>query len=158
MIPPYGRQHRLPDDVPSEYRFSFCPGVRLPLALLGIRPATSRIVIDGETLDVRFGPWRVRTPLSNVVAVEQPGPLSPWRALGVRLSLADRGLTFGSDPLGGVCIRFAEPVRGIDPVGMVRHPGLTVTVEEPELLAARLHPFDPLQDHRPVDTDRRTHS
>jgi hypothetical protein len=148
----------LQEGLPSEYRFSFHSAVRLPLALLGIRPATSRIVIDGETLDVRFGPWRVRTPLSNVVAVEQSGPLSPWRALGVRLSLADRGLTFGSDPLGGVCVRFARPVRGIDPVGLVRHPGLTVTVEEPELLTARLRPFDPAPDPRPVDTDRRNHS
>jgi hypothetical protein len=125
---------------------------------VGVRPATSRIVVDAQSLDVRFGPWRVRTPLANIAGAEQSGPLSPVRALGVRLSLADRGLTFGSDSLGGVCIRFREPVRGIDPLGLIRHPGLTVTVETPELLAARLQPLDPPQDSVTVDTDRRTHS
>jgi hypothetical protein len=157
MIPPQEPRHRSPDDGPAEFAFSFRPAVRVPLALVGVRPTTSRIVIEEETLDVRFGLWRVRTPLANVAGAELSGLLSPWRALGVRLSLADRGLTFGSDPLGGVCIRFREPVRGIDPLGLVRHPALTVTVEAPERLAARLHPLDPPQHPVTADADRRTH-
>ena len=58
--------------------------------------------------------------------------------LGARLSLADRGLTFGTVATRGVCIQFREPVRGIEPTGLLRHPNLTVTVAEPDLLVTRL--------------------
>ena len=42
-----------------------------------------------------------------------------------------------------MCVRFrggggSEPVRGIEPTGLLRHPGLTVTVAQPELLVASL--------------------
>jgi hypothetical protein len=48
------------------------------------------------------------------------------------VSLADRGLTFASNGRSGVCPRFKQPVRGVDPLGIVRHPGLTVTVDDAE--------------------------
>ena len=41
-----------------------------------------------------------------------------------------RGKTFGTTTDGGVCITFDNPVRGLDPLGVLRHPGLTVTVED----------------------------
>ncbi|MCR6483778.1 hypothetical protein M8542_13215 [Amycolatopsis sp. OK19-0408] len=91
--------------------------------------------LDGDGLRVRLGPWLVTTPLSNIVGAEVSGPFSPLRGLGVRLSLADHGLTFGTTTDRGVCLRFREPVRGIDPWGLIRHPGLTVTVSEPDLVA-----------------------
>jgi len=37
-----------------------------------------------------------------------------------------------------VCIRFHVPVRGVDGLGVVRHPGLTVTVEDVHGLVAAL--------------------
>ena len=52
------------------------------------------------------------------------------------LSFADRGLTFATNDVAGVCFTFREPVTGIDPLGTVRHPGLTVTVAAPQDLAA----------------------
>ncbi|MET9000403.1 hypothetical protein [Amycolatopsis sp. Hca4] len=91
--------------------------------------------LDAAGLRVRFGPWLVETPLSNLAGAEATGPYHPLRVLGPRLSLADRGLTFGTTTQGGVCLRFREPVRGIDPWGRIRHPGLTVTVSEPVLVA-----------------------
>ncbi|HET6710513.1 hypothetical protein [Amycolatopsis sp.] len=91
--------------------------------------------LDAAGLRVRFGPWLVETPLSNLAGAEATGPYRALRVFGVRLSLADRGLTFGTTTRGGVCLRFREPVRGIDPWGWLRHPGLTVTVSEPELVA-----------------------
>ncbi|WP_410611494.1 hypothetical protein [Amycolatopsis sp. lyj-109] len=91
--------------------------------------------LDADGLRVRFGPWLVETPLSNLAGAEATGPYRALRVFGVRLSLADRGLTFGTTTRGGVCLRFREPVRGIDPWGRIRHPGLTVTVSEPELVA-----------------------
>ena len=45
-----------------------------------------------------------------------------------------QALTFGTTTRGGVCLRFREPVAGIDPWGRIRHPGLTLTVAEPELV------------------------
>lgn len=101
--------------------------------------AGSGLELDADGLRVRFGPWLVTTPLGNIAGAEVSGPFSPVRALGVRLSLADRGLTFGTTTEGGVCLRFREPVRGIDPWGLIRHPGLTVTVCEPDLVAEAIN-------------------
>ncbi|WP_410673952.1 hypothetical protein [Amycolatopsis sp. cmx-4-68] len=95
----------------------------------------SGLDLDADGLRVRLGPWLVTTPLSNLAGAEVSGPFSPLRGLGVRLSLADRGLTFGTTTGRGVCLRFHEPVPGIDPWGLIRHPGLTVTVSEPDLVA-----------------------
>jgi hypothetical protein len=36
------------------------------------------------------------------------------------VSLKDRGLTFAGNPGAGVCIRFHRPVKGVDPVGLIR--------------------------------------
>jgi hypothetical protein len=95
----------------------------------------SGLELDAGGLRVRLGPWLVTTPLSNVAGAEVSGPYRALRGLGIRLSLADRGLTFGTTTEGGVCLRFREPVPGIDPWGLIRHPGLTVTVAEPDLVA-----------------------
>jgi hypothetical protein len=95
--------------------------------------------LDAAGLRVRFGPWLVETPLSNLAGAEATGPYRALRVFGVRLSLADRGLTFGTTTRGGVCLRFREPVRGIEPWGRIRHPGLTVTVSEPELVAEAIN-------------------
>jgi hypothetical protein len=62
-----------------------------------------------------------------------------WKVLGPpHLSFRDRGLTFATNQERGVCVRFHEPVAGIDPRGWIRHPGLTVTVEDPEALIAAI--------------------
>jgi hypothetical protein len=38
----------------------------------------------------------------------------------------------------GVCIRFLKPVRGLEPLGVLRHPGLTVTPRDPDGLVEAL--------------------
>jgi hypothetical protein len=101
--------------------------------------ARSGLDLDAGGLRVRLGPWFLATPLSNLAGAEVSGPYHALRGLGVRLSLADRGLTFGTTTEGGVCLRFREPVPGIDPWGLIRHPGLTVTVAEPDLVAAAIN-------------------
>jgi hypothetical protein len=106
--------------------------VRLPRPDDGVR-------FDGALFTVRFGPWRVRTGTANIASAEVAGPYRAWKALGARLSLADRGLTFGTVTTAGVCITFHEPVPGIEPTGLLRHPNLTVTVARPDMLAARLN-------------------
>ena len=113
-------------------RADFAVGFPPVRRLLGARAG---LELDADGLRVRFGPWLVETPLRNLAGAEATGPYRAFRVFGVRLSLADRGLTFGTTTQGGVCLRFREPVRGIDPWGLLRHPGLTVTVSEPDLVA-----------------------
>ncbi|MEV6641585.1 hypothetical protein [Amycolatopsis sp. NPDC051371] len=116
------------------YRLHADFAVRFPWLRHALGPR-SGLELDADGLRVRLGPWLVSTPLNNIAGAEVSGPYSPLRGLGVRLSLADRGLTFGTTTKGGVCLRFHEPVAGIDPWGLIRHPGLTVTVSEPDLVA-----------------------
>ncbi|TDC79955.1 hypothetical protein E1285_35415 [Actinomadura sp. 7K507] len=108
------------------------------MALLGIRPDTCGLVIASDELLVRFGPWRVRSPLDNVAGAEVSGPYSAWKAIGVHLSLADGGLTFGTSSEQGVCIRFHRPVPGSEPTGLLRHRGLTLTLADSPAAAERL--------------------
>ncbi|MEU4675236.1 hypothetical protein AB0F91_46690 [Amycolatopsis sp. NPDC023774] len=104
--------------------------------LLGER---SGLQLDTDGLRVRLGPWVVTTSLSNLAGAETTGPFNALRGLGARLSLADHGLTLGTTSQRGVCIRFHRPIPGIDPWGLVRHPSLTATVAEPELIAAAIN-------------------
>ena len=90
-------------------------------------------------LTARFGPWCVRTPLTNVAELAITGPYAGWKVVGPpHLSFADRGLTFGTGTTRGVCIRFHEPVVGMEPTGRLRHPALTVTLRDPEHLIATM--------------------
>jgi hypothetical protein len=122
----------------TDFDFSFDPRYQRLLGLLGVTPRTSRIHIADGWLSVRFGRWQVRTPLANVADVEPGGPYQAYRAIGARLSLADRGLTFGSTTRRGLCISFHRPVRGFEPFGVLRHPSLTVTPVDPHGLGQAL--------------------
>ncbi|GAA3029177.1 hypothetical protein [Actinokineospora globicatena] len=135
-----GRDHgfaswRTTDQV---HRFAFDARFRLPLRAVAVVPETAWVrVADGE-FRARFGPWVVVTPVSNISGTLVTGPFSPWRAIGARLSLSDRGLTLGTTPAAGLCVRFHEPVPGLEPTGLLRHPEVTVTVAEPGALAGVL--------------------
>jgi hypothetical protein len=119
----------------QRFAFAFAAPYRVLLALLGVRPATASVTVDDAELNVRFGPWLLRTDRDNVVAARTTGPYRWWRAIGPHLSLVDRGATFGTTTAGGVCIEFAEPVPALAPRGRLRHPSVTVTVEDgPELI------------------------
>ncbi|MGK5523080.1 hypothetical protein ACSNN9_27495 [Micromonospora sp. URMC 107] len=120
------------------FAFRFDPVFRPALALVGVRPATAWVGLDGAELEVRFGPWLLRTARRNVVGVAPSGPYRWWRGIGVRLSLADTGVTFASSTAAGLCLRFAEPVPALLPGGWLRHPGATVTVADPDALARAL--------------------
>ncbi|MEP6462224.1 MAG: hypothetical protein ABJC62_02155 [Frankiaceae bacterium] len=116
------------------FDFDFDPRFRLPLALAGITPSTTAAYLRDGHFEVRFGAWTLRTPISNITSAELAGPFRWVRAVGVRLSLTDRGVTFGTTARRGVCLTFRTPVPGIEPLGVLRHPGATVTVREPEAL------------------------
>jgi hypothetical protein len=90
----------------------------------------------GESeLEARYGPWRVVTPLSNIVEVAITGPYAYFKTAGpARLAITDRGLSFTPNGDRGVLLRFAEPIVGLDPVGLIHHPELTLGVAEPQRL------------------------
>ncbi len=122
-----------------KFAFDFDPAHQLSSLPFGVTPATSVIRVTEADLWVRFGLWSVRTPLSNVIGWERSGPYAFARTAGpARLSLADKGLTFATNTRAGVCLRFATPIRGLDPFGLIRHPGLTLTPVDIEGFVAAL--------------------
>jgi hypothetical protein len=125
----------------GQFEMAFDPRFRLPLAALGVTPATAHVTITPGHLVACFGPWNCRTVPSNVRAVYLTGPYHWYRAIGPRLSLADHGLTFGTTTTGGVCVQLRDPVPGIDPLGLIRHPNLTLTVADPQRFAATVRQY-----------------
>lgn len=122
----------------DRYPFAFEDRFRPLLKLLGIRPDNSGIVVTDEELFVRFGLFSLRTPRSNVVGTERSGGYRWFKAIGPRASLADGGLTFGTNTDAGLCVRFSEPVPAL--FGRFRpHPAMTVTPADVDGLEAALH-------------------
>jgi hypothetical protein len=121
------------------FDFAFDPLYRAMALAFGVTERRTRVEVGEGRFVARYGFWRVETDLANVAGVEVSGPYRRWTTIGpAHLSLADRGLTFASNRDRGVCIRFREPVPGIEPTGRLRHPGLTVTVADVDGLAAAL--------------------
>jgi len=125
----------------GQFEMAFDPRFRLPLAALGITPATAHVTVTADRLVACFGPWTCRTTPANVQAVGVTGPYRWYRAIGPRLSLAGHGLTFGTSIARGVCLLLREPVPGIDPLGVIRHPDLTLTVADPDGFAATVRHY-----------------
>ena len=122
----------------THFEFEFEPMFEKVGWALGITPSTTGVDVtrDGE-LFFRFGPWRVETHLDNVRSATLTGPYAIPKTIGpAHLSLRDRGLTFATNHRLGVCIEFEDAVGGIEPFGIIRHPGLTVTVKDAPEFAA----------------------
>ncbi|HEY5496039.1 MAG TPA: hypothetical protein VIK16_05220 [Candidatus Limnocylindrales bacterium] len=103
------------------------------LRLFGVRAGNALVELSDD-FDAHFGRFRLRTPVANIVSWRIEGPWLWITAIGVRLSIRHRDLTFGGSPRGGVRVDFREPVR----MGPIRVPALYVTVEDLEGLAAAL--------------------
>ncbi|WNV88392.1 hypothetical protein [Umezawaea sp. Da 62-37] len=121
------------------YAFAFAKAAPAVLGIAGITPSRSYLDVDEDTLTIHFGPWTLTTPVSNIAEATTTGPYHWWKAIGVRLSVSDRGLTFGSTTEAGTCIAFHTPVTAIDPFHLLRHPSVTVTVADPPALTAHLN-------------------
>ena len=110
-----------------------------PLLKAGrITPARASLRLDDDELHVRFGIFTLTTPRSNIAGASLTGPHQPLKAIGVRMSLSDRGLTFGTSVERTVCMLFHSPVRA-RPFDIASHPGLTVSVERPHDLVALIN-------------------
>ena len=103
------------------------------LRLFGVGAENAFVDVD-DALDAHFGRFRVRTPLTNIASWRIEGPWLWITAIGVRMSIRHRDVTFGGSPRGGVRVDFRDPVR----LGPFRVPALYVTVEDLDGLAAAL--------------------
>jgi hypothetical protein len=120
----------------TRFDLAFEPAYRRLARPLRVTPETAWVEVGDRTFEARFGPWRVLTPLANVKDAEVTGPYAFWKTAGpARLAITDRGLTFATNGNRGVRIEFEQPVTGLDPLGILRHPELTVTVANVEGLA-----------------------
>jgi hypothetical protein len=121
------------------YDFAFAPSYRLAALAFGVMPATAWAELGPMGLRVRFGPWRLQTPLDNLAGAERSGGFSFIKTAGpAHLSFSDRGVTFATNGDDAVCVRFRTPVAGIDPTRRIKHPGATLTVSEPQAFLDQL--------------------
>lgn len=103
------------------------------LRLFGVR-ADNAYVDLGTDLDAHFGRYTLRTPVENIVRWRLEGPWLWLTAIGVRMSVRHRDVTFGGNHRGGVRLDFREPVQW----GRFLVPVLYVTVEDMTGLGAAL--------------------
>jgi hypothetical protein len=115
----------------QRFDFRFVRAYRLAALPFGITPDRAWVQIDDEHLLASYGPWRLRTTLANISRVAITGPYRFYRTAGpARLGVTDGGLTFASNGERGVLLSFRERVPSIDPLRLIRHPELTVTVAD----------------------------
>ena len=109
------------------FAFAFSPAYRAAALPFAVTPHTAWVDVDDD-LTVRFGPWRLRCPTSNVVETTPTGGYARVKTMGPpHLSFADRGVTFATNGEEGLCVRFRDPVRVLWPL---THPAATLTVAD----------------------------
>jgi hypothetical protein len=103
----------------------------------GLHPSTDGVTItdDGKFV-AKFGFLKLETPVSNIDGAHITRDYRWWKAVGVHVSLADDGLTFGTNAHAGVCVHFGKLVPS--PLRRKGHSALTVTVADLDGLVARL--------------------
>jgi len=83
-----------------------------------------------------FGLFKVKTTLDNIAHSEVTGPHRWYTAVGLRLSMTDDGVTFGTNHHKGLSIAFVHKVPRV--IGLRKHSLLWVSVADPEGLASAL--------------------
>jgi hypothetical protein len=111
----------------------------LPLILpFGLKPKTDGVLLtDDGGFVATFGFFTIATPLTNITGAHITRNYRWWTAFGVRGSMADDGLSFGTNHAGGVCIHFADKVPSR--LRKSGHSALTVTVRDLDGLASALN-------------------
>jgi len=117
-------------------RFTFRIGRRsVPLLrLFGVRPDRAWVVVDDERVAARFGFGAITVPLSNIARWRIEGPWRWITAIGIRMSIRDRDLSFAGSPRGGVRLDLREPLHW----GPLRPPAIYLGVGDLEGFAAEL--------------------
>lgn len=95
---------------------------------LGVREGVDGVTVGPDMFTATFGRAKVKTPLENISDAHITHDYQWWKAIGIRLSFADDGLTFGTSTHGGVCVHFEQRVPRV--LGLRHHSALTVTVDD----------------------------
>ena len=99
------------------------------LAPFGLRRAKDGVTLTDEgTFVATFGFFKMETPVANITGAHITRGYRWWTAFGVRASLADDGLSFGTNNKGGVCVHFGE--KAPSPLRRKGHSALTVNRPE----------------------------
>ncbi len=130
--------------VPVRHEFAFATSYRLAGLAFGITPRTAWVEIGPAGLQVRYGLWRLETPLDNITGAVVTGGFGFIKTAGPpHLSFSDRGVSFTTNAQSALCVSFGRPVKGIDPTGLITHPGATLSVVDPQGLLADLRRLVP---------------
>jgi hypothetical protein len=112
-------------------RFTYAIDKRyFPLLVpFGFRGSKDGVTLtDDASFLATFGFVKLATPLSNITGAHITRGYRWWTAFGIRGSMVDDGLSFGTNRDAGVCIHFAEKVPS--PIRRSGHSALTVTVAD----------------------------
>ena len=113
----------------ERFPYAIDPKYRPLLVVFGFRGARDAVTItDDGAFRASFGFVKIETPVANITGAHITRGYRWWTAVGVRGSMADDGLSFGTNHDAGVCIHFAEKVPS--PLRRRGHSALTVTVED----------------------------
>jgi hypothetical protein len=83
----------------------------LPLLLpFRFRRDRDGVTVGDDAFEATIGFFRVTTARDNITGAHITRGYRWWTAFGVRGSMADDGLSFGTNHEAGVCIHFAEKV------------------------------------------------
>ena len=116
---------------------------------VGIRPGSPLVVVTDDELLVQFGPWRLRTALTNIASTQVSTGYAWHRTAGpAHLSLTDRGVTSATNSRRGLCLSFVDPVRAIEPAGFLRHPRIDGHCRRPRNAGPLLEPLISLTERR----------
>jgi hypothetical protein len=126
------------DDTDMAQRFPYAIDKwYLPVLLpFGLKKTDGVLLTDDGGLVATFGFFTIATPLTNITEAHITRNYRWLTAFGVRGSMADDGLSFGTNHSGGVCIHFAEKVPSR--LRKSGHSALTVTVRDLDGLVGAL--------------------
>jgi len=118
----------------SRFPFRFDQRWAPLFCLLGVQEGDGVELTEDGSLLATYGRFRVRTPLENIDHTVVTGPHQWYKAVGLRLSLMDDGLTFGTNHYLGLRIAFRQRIPRV--IGPRDHSNLWVSVSDPAGLAA----------------------
>jgi hypothetical protein len=109
------------------------PRSRAVVRLFGATPQTAYAEV-GDDLEIRFGRFRFRTPVTNLARYRIEGPFTWIRAIGVRRSFRGGDVSFCGSAHGAVRIDLNKPV----PWGPVKVPAVWAGADDLDGFAAEL--------------------
>lgn len=103
---------------------------------LGVKADDGVTIFPNGDFIATYGRFKVKTRLDNIDHTEITGPHRWYTAVGLRLSMTDDGITFGTNHYKGLSIAFVKKIPRV--IGLRKHSLLWVSVADPEGLAVAL--------------------